>query len=340
MADATVPSPAPGDAVEEADTFSPARARQMLAMLGRDPSALRTGDPLPRGWHAAMFAPAVPPSELRPDGFAGIGVALPPTDLTRLVFGGRRIGFEGDLRIGAPATRRTRLLSARERSGRSGRLMVVTVGRDVHDARGVRVVAEQQDYVLREAAPDRAHAEQADPGGAAPGAEGSEREGPGRDGPGRDGLGREGDAAGAPTAGGRPFVADAAMLFRYCALTFNTHRIHYDHPYATGVEGYPALVVNGNLSALMLLELFRERAGREPVEVTTRNVRPLFCGRANTLHVRSGHAGPGHAGPEHAGPGNAEPGNAGPGSAGPGEPWWRLWVEDEAGRVALEAEMR
>ena len=269
--------PAPGgEPVIEQDVFSLSRARQVLALLDRDPGGLRDGDVLPRGWHGAMFAPTVRPSDLRPDGYAGIGVPLPPTDLPRLMFGGRRIGFRGDIRIGAPAERTSRLVSAVPKTGRTGRLLVATVQRDIRCGGPGPVVVEQQDFILREAA-------------------GPERNEP----PGRPGG----------TPGGRPFVADAAMLFRYCALTFNTHRIHYDHPYATGVEGYPALVVNGNLAALLLTELFRERAGREPAGVTTRNIRPLFCGRANSLHAR----------PE------------------PGGGAWRVWAEDEAGRPALEA---
>ena len=264
------------DVIEE-DIFSLARARQVLALLDLDPAQLQIGDRLPRGWHSALFAPAVGPSGLRPDGFAGIGVALPPTDLPRLMFGGRRITFNGDIRIGVPATRTSRLVSATPKTGRSGRLMIVTVQRDIRTQGGDPVVREHQDYILREA-----HGSQAEP--AAP--------------------------PGTPSPGGQPFVADEQMLFRYCALTFNTHRIHYDHPYATAVEGYPALVINGNLTALMLTELFREQAGREPVQVTTRNIRPLFCGRANSLHARPG--------PDH----------------------WRVWAEDDTGQPALEADIR
>ncbi len=261
------------ESVTEHDRFSLGRARQLCALLDRDGSGLREGDALPRGWHSAMFAPALRPSALRPDGFAGPGVTLPPTDLPRLMFGGRRIGFAGDIAIGAPARRESRLLRATAKTGRSGRLLIATVQRLIFGDGPDPVVTEEQDYVLREQA-----------GGTAPD-----------------------EPAGQPTPGGRAFVADPPMLFRYCALTFNTHRIHYDHPYATGVEGYPALVVNGNLTALRLTELFRELAGREPVHVTTSNRRPLFCDRANTLHAR------------------------------PGTPVWQLWAEDEAGRRAVEA---
>ena len=255
------------------DIFSVTRARQMLALLDRDPDSLRAGDRLPRGWHGAMFCPAVGHGHARPDGFAGIGVALPASDLTRLMFGGRRISFDGDIRIGAPARQTSRLIAAAEKTGRSGRLLIVTIEREIRTVGDAPVVVEQQDYILREAAT-----------------------GPATD-----------DPPHAPVAAGQPFVADEQLLFRYCALTANTHRIHYDHVYATAVEGYPALVVNGNLTALMLSELFRERAGREPRHLVTRNIRPLFCGRTNHLHAE------------------------------PGPDSWRLWATDEAGRPALEA---
>ena len=183
--------------------------------------------------------------------------------------------------------------------------MGVTVQRDSRSGNGAAVVSEQQDYILREA-----HTGRAEPAAGRPTAGRPDVERPAVGPPDVERPAVERPAAGRPTAGGRTFVADEQMLFRYCALTFNTHRIHYDHPYATAVEGYPALVVNGNLTALMLTELFRERAGREPVAVVTRNVRPLFCGRRNTLHAQ------------------------------PGAESWRVWAEDEAGQPALEADIR
>ena len=97
------------------------------------------------------------------------------------------------------------------------------------------------------------------------------------------------------------------MLFRYSAITDNPHRIHYDQPYASGTEGYPALVVNGSLPLMFLLEMHRAAAGREVRTLETRNLAPMFCGRALLLSV-------------------AREGTA-----------WRLWAEDEAGRVTFEA---
>lgn len=257
------------EAVVAEDCCTGTTLRRMAAMLDRVPPD--TGI-LPRGWHVALFAPDPAQSALRPDGYAGVGVPLPDTDLPRLMFGGRRTCFLGDIPVGRALVRRSRLLSAVPKDGRSGRMMIATVRHEI-EAEGTAVLTEEQDFVLLEA------------GRPAPPAATEEA---------------------TPRAGGVPFLADEAMLLRFCALTFNTHRIHYDHPYATGVEGYPALVVNGSLTTLMLTELFRARAGREPVSLSTRNLRPLFCGRANALHATEG------------------------------DPW-RVWAEDDTGAPALEA---
>lgn len=243
-------------------------------MLDQDPARWRPGDTLPRGWHFGLFAPAPAQSSLRGDGYAGPGIALPDAGLPRLMFGGRRLRFLGDIPIGVALRRRTRLLSAVPKEGRSGRMVVATVGHTVL-LKGTSVLAEEQDFILMEANPLRA----------AP-------------------------LPGSPTPGGAMFIADERLLLRFCALTFNTHRIHYDLPFARDVEGHEALVVNGSLTGLMLTELFRAQAGREPVSVTARNLRPLLCRRANRLHAQ------------------------------PGAETWRVWAEDDAGRVAVEAEIR
>ena len=119
--------------------------------------------------------------------------------------------------------------------------------------------------------------------------------------------GRRTEAAQPAATVSRSVVPDEALLFRYSAITFNPHRIHYDHPYATAQEGYPALVVNGGIASILLLELFKSAAGREPASVTARNVAPLFCGRALHLH-------------------GLDQGSA-----------WRMWAEDNDHKLALEA---
>jgi 3-methylfumaryl-CoA hydratase len=258
------------------DIFSLTRAHQFAAMLDLSTDTLRTGTPVPRGWHNAMFAVPTPQSQLRPDGYGDLGIALPKTDLPRLMFGGRRVQFHGDILIGAPAHRTSHLVSSVEKHGRSGRMLIVTIRREITCEADEPVVVEEQDYLLREAAIPAQPSTPPQP--------------------------RPADIS-------QEFTATEMLLLRYCALTFNTHRIHYDHPYATTVEGYPALVINGNLATLKLTEMFRSQTGRAPKSLTTRNARPLFCGHANRLHAKPSDAG------------------------------WNLWITDPSGHIALEAEI-
>ena len=256
--------------------------RRVAAMLDRDPAALQAGDNLPRGWHVALFTVPTCQSELRDDGLAGLGVTLPDLGLPRIMAGGRRTRFDGDIRIGAAVRRTSRVAAVTPKEGRSGRFAVVGIEHQVFtEGSSLPVLTEQQDYIMLAEKPP-------------------------------------GTAASAPPAASerghpdfqRELVPDEAMLLRYCAITFNTHRIHYDLPYATEREGYPALVVNGGIPVVFLIELFRTHAEREPVAITIRNLAPLYCSRPMRLCAASGEAE------------------------------WRLWAEDETGRCAVEVVMR
>jgi 3-methylfumaryl-CoA hydratase len=255
--------------------------RRLAALLDRDPLALREGDPLPRGWHPLLFNAPTPQSRLRSDGTADLGVALPDLGLPRLMLGGRQHRFAGDIPIGARVRRETRSGDVQVKQGRSGRFALVKVEHRIFvEGHGEPAVVEHQDYVLRAASEaPAAPAAAAEPAPV---------------------------AAGAATTS-RTLVPDERLLFRYCAITDNPHRIHYDQPYALQQEGYPALVVNGSIPALFLLELFRQAAGREPTGFSSRNVAPMFCGRPLALHVRREAAG------------------------------WRLWAQDADGRTTFDA---
>ena len=260
-------------------------ARRLAAMLDRDPAALREGDPLPRGWHVMLFNAPTGQSRLRPDGAAGLGVTLPEIGLPRLMLGGRQNRFAGDIPIGARVRRETRQGDVEMKNGRSGRFAVVKVEHRIFvEGAGAAAVVEHQEYLLREAV-NRATAPmpvpvpapaRADPQSITP------------------------DAT-------RTLAPDEALLFRYSAITDNPHRIHYDLGYATSVEGYPALVVNGSIPAMFLLELFRATAGREPATFTSRNVAPMFCGRPLRLNALTEGAS------------------------------WRLWAQDEHGNTCFDA---
>lgn len=253
--------------------------QRVAALLDRDPAAFRDGDALPRGWHVALFTVPTPQSRLRDDGLASLGFTLPDLGLPRIMAGGKQTRFDGDIPIGASVRRISQLAGVTPKQGRSGRFAVVGIEHQIFaDDADRPVLTEQQDYIMREA----------DSGSAAPVAS------------------SPAPAERAPAEIERVLVPDEAMLLRYCAITFNTHRIHYDHAYATQQEGYPALVVNGGLPLLFLLEMFRQAAGHEPASITLRNQAPLYCGRPARLCATRSNAA------------------------------WRLWAEDDAGRLAVE----
>ena len=231
----------------------------MQALLDRDPNGLREGDPLPLGWHWFYFKRPLRASSLGADGHEHRGAFMPEVDLPRRMWAGGMLRSRGPLVIGERAELRSVVTSVEEKRGKSGRLVFVTVGQTVLQG-GRACVEEEQVIVYRgaEVRPARAPA----PGTAR-------------------------DAAWSET-----FLPTAVTLFRFSALTHNAHRIHFDHRYATVVEGYPDLLVHGPLTALLLLDA----AGRHgPAPVTRFRYRaqaPLFVDRPITLLGRTESARP------------------------------------------------
>ena len=242
------------DAVEQADDICALPlVRRMAALLDRDPGGFADGDPLPRGWHVALFNPPTRQSRLRADGAAHLGVTLPDLGMPRLMMAGRRIDFVGDIPVGAHVRRTSRPGAVTHKTGRSGRFALVDVEHRIAIAGDCApVIVETNSYILREAA-DGA------PVGPPPAARPI-----------------------APADVTRTLVPDETLLFRYSAITDNPHRIHYDLGYARS-EGYPALVVNGTVPTMFLLEMFRAHVGGEPAGWRSRNLAPILCGGALTL---------------------------------------------------------
>ena len=223
--------------------------RRMAALLDRDPASFKEGDPLPRGWHVALFNPPTPQSQLRADGAAHLGVTLPDLGLPRLMMGGRKIEFTGDIPIGARVTRTSQSGEVTIKEGKSGRFALVDVEHRISlDGSTASVVIETTSYVLREAEAST----QAPPSSPVP-------------------------TLIPPADVTRTVIPDETMLFRYSAITDNPHRIHYDLAYAQS-EGYPALVVNGSVPIMLLLEMFRAHVGGEPAGLRSRNLAPILCG--------------------------------------------------------------
>jgi 3-methylfumaryl-CoA hydratase len=216
----------------------------LAATLDRRDPEPQPGDAIPPGWHWLYFLEAKPASELGPDGHPKRGGFLPPVELPRRMWAGGRIEFRRPLRVGDEIRRDSRILSIEPKQGRSGSLVFVTVRHSVF-AGGEPAVIEEQDIVYREAAK---------PGDPPP---------PPKPAP-REALWR------------REIVADPVMLFRYSALTFIGHRIHFDLDYCRNEEGYPGLVVHGPLQTILLLDLARRQEPRPVKRLEYRALHPLF----------------------------------------------------------------
>jgi 3-methylfumaryl-CoA hydratase len=213
----------------------------LSATLDREDPPPQPGDPLPLLWHWLFFLDRHRASELGPDGHARRGGLLPPIPLPRRMWAGSRFEFHHPLRMGDKITRETRVIDIKEKSGRSGPLVFVLVRHEISTSAGL-AIAEEHDIVYRD-----------------------------------HGSGGQPQPAPGDALWERTIQADDVLLFRYSALTFNAHRIHYDRRYATEVEGYPGLVVHGPLIATLLMDLLRRNQPAANVtRFSFRAVSPLF----------------------------------------------------------------
>jgi 3-methylfumaryl-CoA hydratase len=230
--------------------------RRLAALLDLPPEDYRRGQPIPGGWYVVLFGAEARQSTLGPDGHPAKGQFLPPVPLPRRMFAGRRVSFHEPLRIGDEVTRVSRIQGITPKQGRSGAMCFVTVRHEIASPRGLAVV-EEQELVYREAS------------SAAP-------------------AKREAAPSTAETPDWtRSLTPDPTMVFRYSAITFNAHRIHYDAAYTREKEGYPDLVVNGGLTTLLLWEFATARGGRAIEASSSRNVKALFVDRPMTLCGRT-----------------------------------------------------
>ena len=207
----------------------------------------------PRLIHFCLCQPAAEAAALGPDGHPRRGGFLPPVPLPRRLWAGGDIEFSGDLHIGEAITRRSRVADVVVKQGRSGTLCFVTVDHAIDRADSSCAVRDRQTIVYRDAAIAQP------PAAPAPAPEGAMVE---------------------------TMTPSPTLLFRYSALTFNAHRIHYDQPYATQVEGYQGLVVHGPLQATLLIDLATRRGGRAPDRFTFRSLSTIFD--TDTLRCHAG----------------------------------------------------
>jgi 3-methylfumaryl-CoA hydratase len=238
----------------EDDVLTLFPARGMTALLDRDPGTVKHGSPLPLGWHWLYFKPLTRQSDLGDDGHERRGAFLPPVPLPRRMWAGGRMRFHAPLTLDEPVERISTIDRIEEKRGRSGALVFVDVRHRVSGSNGV-AVDEVQTLVYREPAARDAHAPESRPAAGA----------------------RSTIDAPAPLWSDR-FEATEAALFRFSALTFNGHRIHYDNPYAIGVEGHAGIVVHAPLLALLLLDAAtRNEPGRTPTLFDYRATQALYA---------------------------------------------------------------
>jgi 3-methylfumaryl-CoA hydratase len=227
------------------DLIAPSKVAALAATLDRDDPPPVAGDPLPPLWHWTLCLPAARQSALGLDGHPARGGFLPPVPLPRRMWAGGRLNFPQPLRVGETVQRRSQVMSVEHKSGRSGDLVFVLVRHEFHGANGL-AITEEHDIVYRDL-----------PGAIAPVPAPV--------------------PAPAKSAWQRTIVPDDVLLFRYSALTFNGHRIHYDRRYVTEVEGYPGLIVHGPLIATLMLDLLRRnQPGASIAAFEFKAVKPVF----------------------------------------------------------------
>ena len=233
------------ETVSDTATATPYAA--LSATLDRPAERPPAGTPLPALWHWLYFLPIHRQSDIGPDGHAKRGGFLPPVALPRRMWAGSQFEFHRPLRVGDALTRVSTIHDISEKSGRTGPLVFVKVRHEItRQGESEIALTEFHDIVYREA-------------------------------PRPDDVAPPPRAAPAKAAWTRQWVPDDVLLFRYSALTFNGHRIHYDRRYVTEVEGYPGLIVHGPLIATLLLDLLRHQLPDAQVaRFEFRAMRPMF----------------------------------------------------------------
>jgi 3-methylfumaryl-CoA hydratase len=250
-----------GRSAEATDIVTAQLVKGLRATLFQEIGPPKTGDVAPFTVHWCLGQPVYPMPELGPDGHPTRGGFLPPVPLPRRMWAGGELQFIDPLRVGDETTRTSRISDVTLKTGSTGTLCFVSVEHVVTTPRGT-AIRERQDIVYRDVSKTQAAA----PAKAAPPP---------------------------PAAKHREtHVSDPVLLFRYSALTFNGHRIHYDRDYVTKVEGYPGLIFHGPLQAALIVELAAKlHGGAPPKTFSYRGVQPLFEGGAFSVNANDGAGG-------------------------------------------------
>jgi len=240
------------------DEIGLSSARRIAGMLDMDPASITQGMALPPHWFTMFFPDIAKQSDIGPDGHPNKGVFLPPIPLPRRMGAGRRVTIQGHLVVGEPAIKKAEVAAIVPKHGRTGRMAVLTM-RHTFEVAGRVIAVDEFDAIYRAAVPAGTKS---------------------------------------PVNAGTPAPGDAAwteqkhlsnpLVFRYSAITWNAHRIHYDADYSRDEEGYPQIVQNGGLTMQLLLDAAVKNApGAKLVGLSARLTRPIYVGDTVTLN---GHA--------------------------------------------------
>lgn len=233
--------------VTEDDIAMP-MVRRIAAMLDLDPAQFRAGMDLPPHWFSMFFADIARQSDLREDGHAIGGVVLPPIPMPRRMGAGRRMKVMSRLRAAEPAVRKSEVVDIVPKSGRTGNIFVLTLRNTVEQA-GQAIAVDEFDAIYREATP-----------------------------PGQKTTATVPAMAPSDQAWADTILLSETLVFRYSAVTWNSHRIHYDSDYARSVEGYEHTVQNGGLTMQLMIDAALKRAPSELRALTARLTYPLWVG--------------------------------------------------------------
>lgn len=229
------------------------QAQAVHAVLGAPGTeAPKAGARMPHLWHWYAFAPTAPMGELGEDGHPRLGDFMPPIRLNRRMWAGGSLEFRAPIHVGEALTRRTSISNISEKSGAGGDIVIVSLDHEISGEAGLAVLERQNIVYLQ--IPDSYV-----PPKAVPAPQGA--------------------------AVVQPQPLSTPLLFRYSAITFNAHRIHYDLPYTQQVEHYPDLVVHGPLQAQLLMNMATAERGIAPSLFSYRGVHPLFA--SNALDLRA-----------------------------------------------------
>ncbi len=230
------------------DEISLSMVRRIAATLDADPDLFRPGMELPPHWFSMFFADIARQSLLREDGHAQGGVVLPPIPMPRRMGAGRRLKVMGRLRAAVPAVRKSEVVDIVPKTGRTGNIFVLTL-RNTVEQEGKVLAVDEFDAIYREATP-----------------------------PGQKTAATVPKAAPTDQVWADTILMSESLVFRYSAITWNAHRIHYDSDYCRDVEGYPHTVQNGGLTMQLMIDAALKRAPAELRGLTARLVNPLFVG--------------------------------------------------------------